>query len=243
MLVSVILPCYNPPENWAPNIIKEYTSLLEVIEDPMEIILVVDGMNPSPAAEIELLQKSIPAFTCISYPVNKGKGHAIRKGVEIANGEIILYTDVDFPYTRASIYKIYSALKNRTCDVAVGIKNDAYYAHVPFMRRVLSKGLSRLIRSFLSIPITDTQCGLKGFVKAIRPVFLGTRIERYLFDLEFIRSSFRMGYNLKAIQIELNENVRFRVMSYRILFPEIVNFMKLVLIPKNTGTPPNKKRT
>ena len=232
MLISFILPCYNPPANWAPNIIKVYQSLSDKISDQIELILVEDGANLKLEADIDLLKTSIPDFKCVKYQHNRGKGFAIRKGVELAKGEIIIYTDIDFPYTTASVYKIYSSLKNKQCDIAVGVKNDAYYSQVPLARRILSKGLRKLIRFFLKIPITDTQCGLKGFAKEIKPVFLKTTIERYLFDLEFIRNAFKLNYNIKPVQIELNENVDFRVVNYRILLPEMINFIKLVVTSK-----------
>ncbi|WP_317899478.1 glycosyltransferase [Aurantibacillus circumpalustris] len=228
MLVSIILPCYNPPENWANNIIKELKALSEIISDKIELILVEDGIDEKLKSGIEFLKSNIPHFRSIRYSTNRGKGFALRQGVALAEGEIIIYTDIDFPYKAESVFRIYSALKNKECDVAVGIKNNTYYAHVPFARRVLSKGLQSLVRFFLSIPITDTQCGLKGFVKDVKPVFLQTSIDRYLFDLEFIRMAYKLKYKLEPLQIELKETAQFRVMNYRILFPEVLNFIKLV---------------
>ena len=228
MLVSIVLPCYNPPKNWAANIMQEHAFLAESIKDELELVLVEDGENANLSAEVELLKRNIPNFRTVKYVTNKGKGFALRQGVSLANGEIIIYTDIDFPYTTTSVLKIYSALKNKECDIAVGVKNEAYYQHVPFARRVLSKGLQKLIRFFLSVPITDTQCGLKGFVKEIKPVFLKTSIDRYLFDLEFIRTAHKLNYKLKPLQIELKENAQFRVMNYKILLPEVLNFIKLL---------------
>lgn len=232
MRVSVVLPCYNPPENWASNIIQEYRSISALIKDEVEFILVEDGTNSRLDAGIVLLKATLPEFVCVQYAINRGKGFAIRKGMENAGGEILIYTDIDFPYTTESFYKIYSALKNKECDLAVGVKNDTYYTNAPLSRRILSKGLRRMIRFFLSIPITDTQCGLKGFTREMKPLFLKTSIDRYLFDLEFIRMAHGLKHAIKPIQIELNKNVQFRNMNYRILFPEIINFIKLVFRSK-----------
>lgn len=231
MLVSIILPCYNPPENWDRNIIKEYKALKEQISDAIEVIFVQDGANPNLDEGVMRILSEIPSFRRIQYPVNNGKGYALRKGAEAANGEIIIYTDIDFPYNTESFLKIYRALSNNECDLAAGVKDDTYYSHVPFSRRVLSKGLRWLIRLFLSIPFTDTQCGLKGFQKTMKPIFLKTQINRYLFDLEFIRLSHKRGYRVKPIKIKLNDNVQFRGMNYRVLFGESLNFLKLLFRP------------
>lgn len=228
MLVSIILPCYNPAANWAENIIANYNKLKQRIADDIEVILVQDG-NTTGISEGDIQQLStLPGFKHIQYDTNRGKGYAIREGVKQAGGDIIIYTDVDFPYTTESIHKIYTALATGDCEIAVGIKNDDYYKNVPMSRLVVSKALRRMIRFFLSIPITDTQCGLKGFVKDIKPLFLSTTIDRYLFDLEFIRKSYMKKRSLKPIPIDLHEHVQFRVMNYSILLPEMVNFIKLL---------------
>lgn len=232
MLVSIILPCYNPPKNWDKSVIKEYQNLKAQIPDELEVILVQDGANLDLQTGVNLIKSEIPGFKHILYQENKGKGYALRKGVEEANGDIVIYTDIDFPYNTESFLEIYKALKNKECDLAAGVKDDNYYSHVPLSRRILSKGLRRLIRLFLSIPFTDTQCGLKGFQKAMKPIFLKTQINRYLFDLEFIRLSHKRGYNVQPIKIHLNENVQFRGMNYRILFGESLNFLKLLFRPK-----------
>ena len=86
-----------------------------------------------------------------------------------------------------------------------------------------------MIRLFLSIPITDTQCGLKGFNRKVSPLFLSTTIDRYLFDLEFIKKAFKTKqYSIQAIPIRLNDNVVFSKMNYKILLPEMINFVKLL---------------
>ncbi len=230
MIVSVVLPCYNPPPGWEQTICAAYKSFSDSIDAPVELIIVLDGVCPGITTDDErLLNSVVPKLNIVKYPVNRGKGYAIRKGVSEAKGDIIIYTDVDFPYTSESILAVYQSLRYDGTDVAVGVKNDAYYDHVPLVRRVISRILRFLIRLFLAMPITDTQCGLKGFKRSVSPLFLQTTIDRYLFDLEFVRNCFRSKkFAVKAIPIALNEHVHFRKMNYRILFTESVNFIRLL---------------
>ena len=104
---------------------NEYKTLSALIKDQIEIIVVKDGENLSLDSEVKLLESSLTLFKCISYKINKGKGYAIRRGVEAAQGEIIVYTDIDFPYKTDSVFEIYRSLKDKECDVAIGIKNEA----------------------------------------------------------------------------------------------------------------------
>ncbi len=230
MSVTLVLPCYNPPAGWEQTICSRYEEFNSLSGEQAELVIVMDGGNQaSQANAITFLEQRIKQLRLVRYSENRGKGYAIRQGVSVAAGDLIIYTDVDFPYTCASIYSIYQGLKSDEYDVGVGVKNEAYYAHVPYMRRLISRFLRFLIRIFLSMPVTDTQCGLKGFRKTVAPLFLDTTIDRYLFDLEFIRNCFKTKkFRVKAIPVALNENVHFRSMDYRILLPEMLNFVKLL---------------
>jgi glycosyltransferase involved in cell wall biosynthesis len=211
MSVSVILPCYNPQPGWEQVICADFKLFAARVAVPVELILVLDGVphkRPDIVAALSVLSVAIPDVTIIRYDTNRGKGYATRKGVEAAKGAIVIYTDVDFPYNTDS----------------------DYYAHVPMVRRLISRILRFFIRLFLSMPVTDTQCGLKGMRRSATDVFLSTTIDRYLFDLEFIYKCFR-GEQLRvqAVPVRLKEEVQFRKMDYRILLPEMVNFIRLVL--------------
>ncbi|MES2703482.1 MAG: glycosyltransferase family 2 protein [Bacteroidota bacterium] len=230
MAVSLILPCYNPPAGWARAVLSSYTRFCTGLSHKVELIIVMDGVSRSVTEEaIDFLKKSIPGLVLITYQENRGKGYAIRKGVAQATGDILIYTDIDFPYAPESLLAIYNALNRNECDVAAGVKDETYYSHVPPLRRAISRNLQSLIKVFLSMPVTDTQCGLKGFRSNVKPLFLKTTIKRYLFDLEFIRNCFKSKqYRVKAVPVKLNDNVQFRSMNYRILLPEMANFIKLL---------------
>lgn len=200
-------------------------------ETQIMYILVNDG-SPTPIdpADIKKLSQNLPAFEYVSYAANKGKGYALRQGMDISQAPISIFTDLDFPYTLDSLVKIYSELAEGKTDIAVGIKNQNYYDKLPPMRVKVSRFLRFLIRNFLRIPITDTQCGLKGFNAAGRAIFLQTTINRYLADLEFIfLASRQKNIKLTPIQVELREGVVFSRVNMRILLGEGTNFLRIVL--------------
>ena len=230
MTLSLILPCYNPPQGWDRNIYSSYTALGNEINATAELIVVLDGTSQSVTEDnLAYLRQMIPAIKLVNYSENRGKGYAIRQGAAIASGDIIIYTDIDFPYTLQSICNVYNALDAGGCDVVIGVKDDEYYRHVPELRKIISRCLRFMTGAFLSLPITDTQCGLKGFRKQVTPLFLKTTIDRYLFDIEFIRNCFKAKkFSIKALPVTLNEKVQFRKMNYSVLLPEMINFARLL---------------
>jgi len=226
---TIVLPCYNPQQYWVSRIVEQHKALSARLGAPISIVLVNDGSTTGITQnDIDILRKEIPSFEYVTYAGNKGKGYALRQGVARADTDIIIYTDIDFPYSTDSVASIFETLYKEGYDIAIGIKNSSYYAKVPPVRRYISKILRSLIGIFFRIPVTDTQCGLKGFKCEVKDVFLSTTINRYLFDLEFVRNVYKQQYKAKPVPVQLNNNVVFRRMNYRLLIPEIINFVKII---------------
>ncbi len=228
--LDIILPCYNPSAAWAENVIQSFNAIQNVLSDTsLGLIFINDGSaHGISESQINAIKKNISHCIYISYPENKGKGHALRAGIKISQAEFCIYTDIDFPYKQNSLLKIWQPLKMGTADIAIGIKDANYYKHVPAVRRAISKMLRWGSAKILRLKIADTQCGLKGFNTAGKQLFLQTTINRYLFDLEFIfLASKKKELRMEAIDIELKENIQFSSMRLGILLGEGFNFLKI----------------
>lgn len=227
--LSVVLPCYNPNPGWRENVLANYISITGYVPDA-ELIIVNDGSAEN--FEPEVTKQFFSAhqkIKLITYEKNMGKGFALRTGVAASWGKVVIYTDIDFPYTKESLQSVYNALKNEHCNVVAGKRSNEYYNHLPPSRVRISKFLKFLIRSFLRIPIDDTQCGLKGFDRAGKNVFLKTSIDRYLFDLEFIFLSAREKLSIKPVDVVLREGFELSAMRWKILLQESGNFARIFL--------------
>jgi len=233
-LLSIVLPCYNPSPNWEERVLQGYNSIVQRIQITPEVIVVNDGSSSEiPAEKIDFLKSHIPHFIFTGYKENKGKGAALRYGISMAKSELIIFTDIDFPYTSESFANIWKQL-NEHNDIVIGIKDKDYYKHVPPARKHISKLLRKFSRLFLNIPVTDTQCGLKGFNQQGKKIFLSTTIDRYLCDLEFVYKSFKTkpALRISTQEIKLKEGVKFSRMNSRILIPEFYNFVKILISQK-----------
>ncbi len=228
--LDIVLPCYNPGTDWAQHIIAAFHDLQNKLpETKINITLVNDGSSKGIITEdIIRLKNEIGNFNYINYSENRGKGFALRKGIESSTADLCIYTDVDFPYTTESILKILDELTTSQCDIAAGVKDKNYYKHVPAFRRFISKLLRSCTGFVLRLKVNDTQCGLKGFNKTGKTIFLSTTIDRYLFDLEFIFLASRNNIiKIKPVEIELKVNIQFSSMRAGILFTEAGNFLKI----------------
>ncbi len=232
--IDIVLPCYNPGDTWH----TELTSFNKHIKDQYHVnyILVNDGSAPNRITQrIEQLRAEGISLKYIVYSKNRGKGYALRQGVLVAESKFVIYTDVDFPFTNESVRSLAEKLVKSGCDVVAGYRDENYYLKsMSAYRKFLSRAFRTFLKRILRLPVTDTQCGLKGFNSKGRKKFLETTINRYLFDFEFIYASVKdPSINLETIPVKLKEGIVFSKMKLKILLQEIFN-LGYVLIFKKT---------
>jgi len=197
------------------------------VADDIRLIVVNDGSpNNATALNFNRLKKNLPEVSVVSYEVNRGKGHALRQGVATSEADYQLVTDADFPYTVESMRQVAIVLRDRGGIVA-GNRDTAYYDRVPMFRRWLSKTLRWVLRNLLRQPVDDSQCGLKGFDRAGKAVFLQTTIDRFLFDLEFLMLA-NGKVPVTPVPVQLRDGVVFSQVGLKILATEGLNFLKLL---------------
>jgi glycosyltransferase involved in cell wall biosynthesis len=228
--VDIVLPCYNPQSNWHLGLL-EFHHFGAGLYD-LRYIVVDDGTtNSNVRSQIDVLSEGNIHVQLTRLPANKGKGFALREGVNAATAPFIVYTDIDFPFTNESMRAVIAALTSGEANIVAGYREDSYYSNrISFFRKQLSKAFRLFIRRGLQIPVTDTQCGLKGFDAKGREKFLATRIDRYLFDFEFIYTAVRdRKLTIKTVPVVLKENVVFTSMRMRIIAQESLNLVRVLL--------------
>lgn len=224
--LSIVVPCYNPSANWTETI-KQEKFFFDSLNLNYHLIIVNDGSTQNVSPEVLSQIENLPNCTFLSYSKNEGKGFALRQGVKAAKGDFVIYTDIDFPYTHESFLLILNSLLNGA-DVAIGVRPVTYYESVPASRKFISKILRFFIRKLLAIPTDDTQCGLKGFNSKGKEVFLKTTINRYLFDMEFIKLSAKQKLTIKLCEVHLKPNLEMPAMPLKILLQESFNFLRIM---------------
>lgn len=189
LTLDLILPCYNPAKGWVKTVIHSISEINETLPDlTLYVCLVNDGSTKGIEEEDILeLRNAIPAFNYVVYKVNQGKGFAVRSGVRLAQHDFCVYTDIDFPFSKESFADLYSKLKDENVDVAVGVRDEDNYKEISAGKKWTSKGFRWLIKLIFALPVYDTQASLTGFNRKGREVFLRTKINGYLFNLEFLR--------------------------------------------------------
>lgn len=229
--IDLILPCYNPPVGWQETIRKRMDKLNDYIpEKVFHLIVVNDGstQNMSPDDQ-ELFRSMMPEARLISYTDNRGKGYAVRKGIEAACSSLIVYTDWDFPYDNASIRAVINKLE-KGYDVVVAARTNTYRQHADLnaFRSLMSMSSRLLNRVMLGMKFNDAQGGLKGMNRTGRSIFLRTKIDQFLFDTEFVYLASReRGLYISEVTANIREGVHLSAMGLKVLRRELPNFIRI----------------
>ena len=225
---SIVLPCYNPPNNWEKIVVESIQELEKRTQKNIHLVIVNDGSTQNNLqSEFDYISGHLSRFHAVSYTENRGKGYALRMGVAKSDTPLTIYTDIDYPYTLESLIAIYAELQNGT-DVALGHRGQAYYKKTPWFRKIISKTLRWFLKTFLRLPTDDSQCGIKGFNNQGKKAFLDTKIDRFLFDLEFIKLASKRKMTCKTVEVTLKPNIVFSKVNIKILATESLNFFKVL---------------
>ena len=182
--LTVVMPCYNEGIRIYRNIIELVTQL-ERFCDSFRIIVVNDGSSDETESEIQRAQSVDKRVAMISYPDNKGKGYAVRRGMLASKSEYTAFLDADLelpPHLLEGFLK----------EAEAGTDIVEY----PFLRKVMSHGYFLFLKALFGLNLKDTQTGIKLFkTEKIRPVLKSMRNGGFSFDIELLAISTKMGLN------------------------------------------------
>lgn len=161
-MISIIIPCYNEDHFLKDLLIK--ISLIKNLDK--EIILVDDGSNQSTKGIIDFCKNENLINKVITLEKNYGKGFALKKGIEEAKGDIILFQDADLEYDPLDYNKLIRPIIQNKADVVYGsrfIGNENGQRILYFWHRVANFILTLFTNIMTNINFTDMETGYKVF--------------------------------------------------------------------------------
>lgn len=231
--LDIVLPVFNPHLGWEKDIVSCYKALKSACTNKYltRLILIDDGNKRDLTRGKQYILDKIEESSWFHYKLNKGKGYALREGIKRSTGEVIIYTDFDFPYSIDTMKSMVDKLHIEQCDVVIGVRDEAYYNKIKGPRSWLSKILRKLNSRHFDLITNDTQCGLKVFNQKGAEVFLRTETNRYLVDVEFLKLLSKSTLDQCLYTVKLREGITLSKVSDLRIFRELFNYMKLLFQP------------
>jgi len=127
---------------------------------------------------IKAKEEKISGVQFVSGEKNRGKGYAVRRGVQEATGNLILFMDADNSTKIIELSHFMTEI--RSCDIVIGSR-ALERSKVPVSQNPLKQALgkvgNKLIKVILGLDIDDTQCGFKLYSNKIKEVFARQKLD------------------------------------------------------------------
>ncbi len=228
--LAIIVPLYNPHNDWFENICDSLSGLDLIFYDiEYSLVLVNDGSTVLDESLIDKLQLRSDKIVYYSYPENRGKGYALRFGLSKIQADFYVYTDIDFPFGFGVVKNMYQIYCISNPNLIIGIRDREYFRMLPLKRRLLSVTLHNINYVLTGFKVHDTQAGIKGFDNEAKTLFLQTKTNGFLFDLEFIHLCLRKKMKYLTVKVQPRPKIKFSEFSANVVWREVMNLTKILL--------------
>ena len=194
MLLSIIIPAFNEAA-FLPEVIRR----VEETPYDKEIIIVDDGSTDDTREYLKGLVSE--GIKVIVHEKNMGKGAAMRTGIAVASGDVVIVQDADLEYDPKDYPVLLEPIMQGKADVVYGSRFLGGPHRVLFFWHSIGNSLITLISNmFTDLNLTDMETGYKAFRKK---VFDTITIEsnRFGFEPEITAKVAKKGFRIYEVPI------------------------------------------
>ena len=201
---AILIPAYKPDEK----LVSLCDTLL--LNDDLSIVVVDDGSGEEYQSVFKALDGQVKL---ISYPVNKGKGGALKTGIayiydNMPECQRIVTADADGQHTPDDIRKVINKSVEYPGALIIGGRRFDEN-NVPLRSRLgnsITRGVYRIVSG---VKVYDTQTGLRGFDRAGMEIFRDMPGDRYEYEINVLLKAAALKIPMHEITIQtvyLEEN-------------------------------------
>ena len=196
MKLSVIIPVYNEADT-----VRDIVNQVRSLPLDLEVILIDDGSTDGTR---EILRNEIDGKLAqvVYQDRNRGKGAAVRAGLEHVTGEVVVIQDADLEYEPEDLLDLLRPIEKKKADVVYGSRFVSGKEHrvLLFWHSVGNRFLTLLSNCFTNLNLTDMETCYKMFrTDIIRQITLEQ--DRFGFEPEVTAKVARLGCRIFEVGI------------------------------------------
>lgn len=208
--ISIVIPCFNEEKNLENGALDEVAQYLSIQNYSWQVIVVNDASTDRSKDLVERFIQNNPGFRLIDIP-HGGKPAAVWAGIQAAEGECVLLTDMDQSTPIRELDNLLPWYK-QGYDAVIGSRGSAREGF-SLVRKTGSFVFRNLRGRLLLNNISDTQCGFKLFRRQVlldvfpfleflrrKDQLTGWKVTAY--DVELLYLVEKAGYKTKEVTVE-----------------------------------------
>jgi glycosyltransferase involved in cell wall biosynthesis len=198
MKLSVIIPVYNEVAS-----IEEIVRRVQATGRASEIVVVDDGSTDG-TREVLARLDGRGNVRVLFHEKNRGKGAAIRTGLQAAQGDVLLIQDADLEYDPRDYPLLLRPIEEGIADVVYGSRFlGGPRRVVMFWHMVANKLLTMLTNILYDTILSDMETGYKVFRREVIQD-MPLRANRFDFEPEFTAKVLKRHYRIFEVPISFN---------------------------------------
>ena len=195
--VSVVIPLYNERDT-----ILKVLNRIRLQDDIHEIVIIDDGSTDGTRQVLaEEVEGQIDDVLVEYQPRNSGKGAALRRGLSLVSGDVVIIQDADLEYNPRDYSRLLEPIRDGRADVVYGSRFKGDSGRVLFFwHSVGNRFLTLLSNMLTNLNFTDIETGYKVFRTE---VISGMRLRsnRFGFEPEFTAKIAKGGWRIYEVPI------------------------------------------
>jgi dolichol-phosphate mannosyltransferase len=183
-VLSIVIPAYNE-ERFIGTLLAQIAAVnLEPLGVRKEVIVVDDHSADRTSA----IAATFEGIILRRLEKNSGKGRAVREGIELATGDLLIIQDADLEYDPQDYVPMLEALLQGRGDIVYGSRymRGGRHANQTWGAYLGGRSLSIVARIFTGAWLTDTVTALKLFPRSV------------IKDLALTTSGFELDHEITA---------------------------------------------
>ena len=210
--LSIIMPVFNEAATFAGTFDRVYGATIEGLDREL---IVVESNSTDGSRELVQAVEGRPDVRAVYEPRPSGKGHAVRAGMAIATGDIILIQDADSEYDVADYDIVLEPLLRLTATFVLGsrhmggrtwkVRQFGDYGFLADIMNLAHVFFTSLVNWLYSVDTRDPTTMYKVFRRECA-TGIRFRRNRFDFDFELVCKLIRRGH----IPVEVPINYRAR---------------------------------
>ena len=223
--LSIIIPAFNEGRRLLATL-ETVDAFLGRQPYAAEVLVVNDCSSDDTGGVVRRMREGKIHLRLIEHPENRGKGAAVKTGVEAARGEFVLFSDADLSTPIEEVNNLmkwarggndgHGAVVPGGFDVVMAsrrLKGARLEKRQPIYREGSGRVFSIFVRLFVFGGFRDTQCGFKLFTReAAKAIFARQTIPGFGFDVEILFIALKkLGLKVKETPVVWRDHPDTRV--------------------------------